>query len=305
MNPLEIETAVAALKSTGNFRITRRLDIHHDPRLVAPRKGDDNLRIGLCLDTETTGLDYREHTVIELGIVAFTYHPETGAIGRIVGSYSGFEDPGYPLSAEVISVTGITDDLLQGTRFDDAAVAALAEQADLVIAHNAGFDRRFIEKRFPVFATLPWACTLTQIDWLAEKISTRTLEYLLYKCGGWFIDAHRALNDAEGLSGLLLEQLPVSGGSIFKALLDNAFRITSRIAAVGSPFDKKDLLKQRGYRWHDGANGTSKSWWTSVPQDDEQEEVNYLAEEIYPYRSTSSVVINRIDAYSRFSERDA
>lgn len=305
MNPLEIELAVAALKSTGDFRITRRLDLHRDPRLGRPAAPDEEVRIGLCLDTETTGLDFREHTVIELGIVAFTYTPATGAIHSIIGSYSGFEDPGHPLSAEVISVTGITDDLLQGTRFDDDAVAALAARADLVIAHNAGFDRRFVEKRFPCFTELPWACTLTQIDWQAEKIATRTLEYLLYKCGGWFIDAHRALNDAEGVLGLLLERLPVTGGSAFGALLDSAFRGTSRIAAVGAPFEKKDLLKQRGYRWYDGSSGGGKCWWTTVPQDDEQGEVGYLAEEIYPYRSTSSIVISRIDAYSRFSERES
>ena len=92
-----------------------------------------------------------------MGIVAFEYNPVTAEIIRVVGRYSGFEDPGYPLSDEVREITGITDDMVAGQAFDDDQVNALAQQATLVIAHNAAFDRPFVEKRFPVFAELAWA----------------------------------------------------------------------------------------------------------------------------------------------------
>jgi DNA polymerase-3 subunit epsilon len=143
-----------------------------------------------------------------------------------------------------------------------------------------------------------------QVNWQAERITARSREYLLYKCGGWCINAHRAMDDAEGLLGLLLGRLPVSGTPIFKALLARANETTSRVCAVGAPFDTKDLLKQRGYRWNDGSAGGCKAWWRDVPQEAEGEELAYLAERIYPGGNTRPVAVSRIDAFSRFSVRE-
>lgn len=302
MNPLEIEVAIAALHSTGDYQVLRRLNLAKDARLG--RRGGENCRVALCLDTETTGLNYKQDKVIELGIVAFEFDPVTGEIFRISDRYSGFEDPGFALSQEVKEITGITDEMVRGEKFDDALVASLAEQADLVIAHNASFDRKFVEIRFPSFAAVPWACTVSQIDWGAERLSSRTLEFLLFKTGGMTINAHRALDDAEGVLGLLMERLPVTGEPIFSTLLKRAHEITSRLFAVSAPFEKKDLLKDRGYRWNDGSQGGSKAWWRDVPAEAEPDELAFLASEVYPRGNTSAVQIMRCDAYARFSVRE-
>jgi len=302
LTPLEAEIAVTALHATGDFKVLRKLNIEKDTRFT--RKSGENSRIALCLDTETTGLDHTQDKVIELGIVAFEYNPATGEIIRITDRYEGFEDPGEPLPEEIKEITGITDEMVIGQAFDDDQVLSLAKKASLVIAHNAAFDRKFVESRFPLFATLPWACSVSQIDWQAERISSRSLEYLLYKCGGYYINAHRALEDAEGVLGLLLGQLPISGIPIFKTLLEKSNEITSKICAVNAPYDKKDILKQRGYRWNDGTRGDCKAWWTLIPYEEEQVELDFLAREIYPRGNTDSVVISRIDSLSRFSVRE-
>ncbi|WP_129125704.1 3'-5' exonuclease [Geomonas oryzae] len=302
MNPLEIEIAIASLHSTGDYQVLRRLNLARDARLGRP--GPEHARVALCLDTETTGLDFRRDRIIELGVVAFEYDGETGEIYRITDRYSGFEDPGFPIPPEVREITGISDEMVRGQAFDDAFMNALAAKADLVIAHNAAFDRKFVESRYPAYAKLPWACTVSQIDWGAERLSSRTLEFLLFKTGSLTINAHRALDDAEGVLGLLLERLPVSGASIFLTLLKRAHEITSRIFAVSAPFDKKDVLKERGYRWSDGSQGGSKAWWRDVPADEETEEMAYLAREIYPRGNTSAVQIVRCDALARFSIRE-
>lgn len=301
-NSLDIEIAIATLLSSGDFVVLRKIDLARDNRFT--HKSVPHARKGLCIDTETTGLDHAQEKIIELGIVAFEYDPDSAAIIRISDRYSGFEDPGFPLADEIKQITGITDDMVAGQKFDDEAVAALAQDASLVIAHNAAFDRKFVETRFPVFANLPWACTVSQINWQEERISSRTLEYLLYKCGGYCINAHRALDDTEGLLGLLLGRLPVSDMPIFKALLEESARITSKIYAVGAPFDKKEDLKLRGYRWNDGSRGGTKGWWVTVSRDHEAEELAFLAQEIYHGGNTSSVEISRIDAYTRFSVRE-
>jgi DNA polymerase III subunit epsilon len=301
LNPLEAEIAVTALHASGDFQVLRKINLKNDTRFT--RRTISNPRIGLCLDTETTGLEHSHDKIIELGIVAFEYDPATAEIIRVLGGYSGFEDPGIPLSAETTEITGITDDMVRGHSFDEDQVNRLAEQATLVIAHNAGFDRKFVESRFPVFSRIPWACTVNQINWQAERISTRFLEYLLFKFG-WFIHAHRALDDAEGVMGILLGKLPLSGTPVFNALLDTYDEVTSKICAVGAPFDKKDLLKQRGYRWNDGTQGSCKAWWISVPSNLENDELSWLSTEVYLGNSSEMVEISRVNSLDRFSVRD-
>jgi DNA polymerase-3 subunit epsilon len=301
MNLLEAEIAVTALNATGEFSILRKLNLERESSFTL--RSVIGSKIGICLDTETTGLNHAEDKIIELGIVAFEYDPITAEIIRITDRYNGFEDPGRPLPKEIIEITGITDDMVCGQHLDDDQVNRLANQATFVIAHNAGFDRKFVEARFPAFTTLPWACSVNQIDWQAERISTRVLEYLLFKFG-LFINAHRALDDAEGVLGILLGKLPVSKTSVFKALLNTYDEVSSKISAVGAPFDKKDILKLRGYRWNDGSQGGCKAWWTSVPSVLENEELAWLASEIYFDGSTDRVEINRINAVDRFSVRE-
>ena len=40
----------------------------------------------------------------------------------------------------------------------------------LVIAHNAAFDRPFLERRLPIFAEKHWACSRFDVDWKASGI---------------------------------------------------------------------------------------------------------------------------------------
>lgn len=300
-NQLEAEIAITALHATGDYLVLRKINLEQDSRFS--HKAAAETRIGLCLDTETTGLSHRDDRIIELGIVAFEYDPGTAQIIRVIDRYNGFEDPGAPLSREIIEITGITDAMVQGQSLDDERVNNLAVQASLVIAHNAAFDRPFVEARFPVFARIPWACSLMQIDWQAERLQARSLEYLLFKFG-WCINAHRALDDAEGVLGLLLDSLPQSGVPAFQALLERAGESVSRLYAIGAPFDKKDLLKLRGYRWHDGADGKPKCWWTTVAEAQEQEELSFLSKEIYGTLTPNPVECHRIGPMDRFSLRE-
>lgn len=301
MNALEQELAITDLQGTGKFQILRKVELDTNNNFTG--RSVPEAKVALILDTETTGFDADTCKIIELGIVAVEYDPATGDLIRVVGRYSGFEDPGEPLSQEIIDVTGITDEMLAGQSFDDQAVQSLLGLAVLVVAHNSKFDRPFIETRFPSFKHIAWGCSLEQIDWQGEKLSARVLEYILFKFG-WFINAHRALDDAEGLLCALLEKLPISGERAFKALLEKAREPICRVYAVNAPFDKKDLLKQRGYRWSDGSSGIPKCWWTSLPESQELEELAYLANEIYPGGNTKSVDIKRIGPRDRFSKRD-
>ena len=78
MNPIEAEIAVTGLHATGDYKVLRRMNLRQDNRLAG--KVIANPRIGLCLDTETTGLNPACDKIIELGIVAFQYDPLTAGI---------------------------------------------------------------------------------------------------------------------------------------------------------------------------------------------------------------------------------
>ncbi len=119
---------------------------------------------------------------------------------------------------------------------DEARLNALVAEADLVIAHNAAFDRPMLERVWPCFADKPWACSLADIDWRAEGFGAGKLDYLLMQ-QGWFYDGHRALSDC--LAGLFLLnlKLPALGARGMSVLLDSARQNRFAIRAVGAPFE--------------------------------------------------------------------
>ncbi|MBP2562293.1 DNA polymerase III epsilon subunit-like protein [Neorhizobium galegae] len=81
---------------------------------------------------------------MQIGVIAFTFD-EQGAISDITGIYGGLQKPSGPLPAEITRLTGITDDMVAGEVIDKVALRSLIDPADLIIAHNAGFDRPFCE----------------------------------------------------------------------------------------------------------------------------------------------------------------
>jgi DNA polymerase-3 subunit epsilon len=54
-----------------------------------------------------------------------------------------------------------------------------------------------------------------------------------------------------------------------------------RIWAEQSPFELKDELKKRGYRWSDGADGRPGSWYIDVDEANEATEIEFLTTIIY------------------------
>ncbi|MDA9519760.1 DNA polymerase III subunit epsilon [Bradyrhizobium sp. CCBAU 11434] len=284
-----------ALNLSPDFRVLRRLV----PRIpYAPSIGQE-VRTGILLDTETTGLDHRKDEIIELGMVKFDYAHD----GRIVGVrdvFSAFNEPSVPIPAEVTKITGITDEMVAGHRLDDAAVAAFVEDSVIAIAHNSSFDRKFVERYWPVFEHKAWACSMSEIDWRAHGFAGSQLGYLL-NGAGFFHQAHRAVDDCHALLEVLDFTLPTTGAPALAVLLDTARRKTIRIWAEQSPFELKDSLKRRGYRWSDGTDGRPKSWYVDVGESAVDDELAFLKTEVY-LRDVEPR-LQTLTAFTRFSCR--
>ncbi|MBV8048223.1 MAG: hypothetical protein JO171_13770, partial [Paludibacterium sp.] len=148
--------ALQLIAADPEFRILRRVP----ERLPAPSVPDGETGLALIVDTETTGMDKWHDQIIEVGMLLVRYRRDTGEWLALEDQYDGLEDPGQPLSRVVQTVTGLTDADLAGQRMDDARVDSLARQADLVIAHNAAFDRPFLARRWPVFDDKSFACSV-------------------------------------------------------------------------------------------------------------------------------------------------
>lgn len=291
---MDLEAMVSIIEASGDYRVLRKLK----PTGRATTFQGAHY-IGLFVDVETTGLDARTDEIIELAMVRFAYD-DFGQILGVGESFQGFREPAIPIPTKVTELTGITDAMVAGHFIDVAAVAAFASSATVVVAHNAAFDRRFLERFSDVFRTKPWACSMSQVDWGSEGFEGTKLTYLA-SGAGFFYDKHRAVNDCVAAIELLTRALPRSGVSAWWRLLERARLPSWRVRAEGAPFDFKDVLKARGYRWDDGSSGWPKAWWIDVDDADRDNELGYLRREVY--QRDVDLRPARITAFDRFSDR--
>jgi DNA polymerase-3 subunit epsilon len=292
----DIEALARQLEAHPDYRVQRRLK----PTLDWPGTATASTGITrvIVLDTETTGLDQSRELIIELALLRVDIDNATGLPVGVVQVYDGLEDPGKPIPSEVVALTGIHDADVRGQKLDAERVAELLEGVDLVIAHNAGFDRPFVEKRFAQFAQLNWACSFADIDWKAQGQGSAKLESLA-QARGWFYDAHRAEMDCHALLAVLAQKLPAAGHTGLAHLLQAAQQPGYALQATNAPFEAKDLLKGRGYRW----NADQRVWATRLKSEAElNAECAWLKEQVYAQRR-AVVQIEKQDALVRFSSR--
>lgn len=286
------EEAAQRLEQGGRYRVLRKLV----PRAVIPRAESAFPNLAVLVDTETTGLNHAKDEIIEIGAVAFTY--DEGSIGDVVGIYSGLRQPSAPIPAEITRLTGITDEMVAGRDIDVTALDALIEPADLVIAHNAAFDRPFCEKLSWSFVSKAWACSVKEIRWADLGFEGNKLGYLVGQTG-LFHEGHRATDDCNALLEVLARPAGEGGAPPFSQLLRSSERSRVRIYAENAPFDMKDHLKGRGYRWSDGSDGRPRAWWTEIDDALEEEEVRYLRTEIYCWEDAEPLIL-RLTAHDRY-----
>jgi DNA polymerase-3 subunit epsilon len=293
--PMDLAAMAEALSRSADYRVLRRLV----PRIPSSPVAGLETKTGILLDTETTGLDHRKDELIELGMVKFDYLPD----GRIVGVrdiFSAFNEPSAPIPAEITTLTGINDGMVAGHRIDDAAISAFVDDAVITIAHNCGFDRKFAERYWPVFEQKAWACSATEVDWRSHGFAGAQLGYLL-NGAGYFHQAHRAVDDCHALLEILDFTLPTTGASALALVLETARKKTWRVWAEQSPFELKDSLKRRGYRWSDGSDGRPKSWYIDICETALDDEIAFLRTEIY-LRDVEPR-LQTLTAFTRFSCR--
>lgn len=221
------------------------------------------------VDVETSGLNPNTDRILELGIILCRVDGDVGSDSFLspIACYSGLQmtPDDFTLTAEVESLTGLTDRDVGENTLEWHFVEHLLDCAGLLIAHNAIFDRAFLARVLEICPEpIPWACSMQHIDWRAEGSTSLRLAHVAADQGFVNPFPHRALFDCATVLRLL--------DGRFDELVHNAFAPYVRIEATGAPFAVKDELKARGYRW----NPDARVWWTKLRADERPEETNYL-----------------------------
>lgn len=98
----------------------------------------------VVFDLETTGL-YADKgdSIIEIGAVKMIN-------GKIIDTFDTFVNPNVKLSSEIISITGINDEMLNGAPNEEDAVKTFINWVGEypMVAHNAKFDISFINSAY-------------------------------------------------------------------------------------------------------------------------------------------------------------
>ncbi|MDL2327968.1 PolC-type DNA polymerase III [Ruminococcaceae bacterium OttesenSCG-928-A11] len=164
----------------------------------------------VVFDIETTGLSPVRDEITEIGAILLEN-------GEVTDTFHTFVDPGRPLTDEIIGLTGITDDMLQGAPQTADAVAAFLDfaQNSVLVAHNGhGFDMLFIAgtaKKAGLDFSLQCIDTLP----LAQALYTGLSNYKMNTIGKHLeippFRHHRATDDARALSDIFIRMLAELG----------------------------------------------------------------------------------------------
>ena len=182
-----------------------RLAVHGDADI--PLTGEY-----VAFDLETTGLQPRHDTIIEIGAVRMKD-------GKELDRFQTFVNPGKKLHTKVVSLTGITDEMLADAPNIGEVLPKFLEFVgdSILVAHNADFDTTFVRH----------ACLQQGLNYPFTSVDTLTLsQNLMPQLGKFKLDIvakefdladfnhHRAGDDAlvcGKIAGRLFDMLREKG----------------------------------------------------------------------------------------------
>jgi DNA polymerase-3 subunit epsilon len=195
------------------------------------------------VDLETTGLSHGVHHILEIGLVV-------QRAGRTLERFETFVDAGVPIPRGITALTGIVEGDLDSAPSPPEAIGRLAalltgHRVEVLVAHNAPFDRRFLTRAWddhcPGPELPPFLCSLRLARRLIRAPSY-ALGTLVTRLGIPERRRHRALGDAE-MTAFLWREL------LLRARLDGLFTLealTERIKARSTRSVGVRALTRRG-----------------------------------------------------------
>lgn len=158
----------------------------------------------VVFDLETTGGSPADDKITEIGAVKVR-------AGEVLGEFSTLVDPGGPIPPFISVLTGITDAMVMAAPRIEAVLPSFLEfiQGATLVAHNAGFDTRFLKAACAAHGYPPPANPVVDTVDLARRVLTRdeTPNSKLSTLARFFRSStepcHRALQDARATVDVL------------------------------------------------------------------------------------------------------
>lgn len=208
------------------------------------------MKLFIC-DCETTGLDPKKDSVVE-----FAWAVLNVATKRVIAC-SSFTIPHDEIpTSDLIRLTPEDTKTLSGqiSASGVTAVGGVAEECDAIVAHNAKFDKAFVEES-PIWYGFPkklkWVCSYEDLDFGTKATK---LSYMCCDHGVPVAGAHAAIFDVLMLAQLLAK-LPNLEESVNKALSGTKYLVTANVS-----YDNRQSAKDAGFQW----NAEEKKWQKRV-----------------------------------------
>ena len=199
----------------------------------------------LILDTETTGLDPERDRCIEIGAVLFDV-PRRSVLSQVSFLLPCEHNPAQAVNGIDPLLTQQPQPWQQGLQWFEALLAA----ADVVVAHNAAFDRQWFGVAPLPAIEKPWLCSMDDIRWPADRHlrsnpSVRDLA-LAYSVPVWA--AHRALTDC-----IYLAQVFERCNEL-EPLLRQGLE-PRRLYRARLSYEERHKAREAGFRWNEPVSG--------------------------------------------------
>jgi len=199
----------------------------------------------LIVDTETTGLTPAKGRCIEVGAVLF-HVPSRAVLSQLSFLLPCSSNPAERVNGIAAAVTRLEQPRDQFL----ACLAAMAAAADVLVAHNAAFDRQWFGREELPPLQRPWLCSMEDIRWPAERHlrATPSVRDLALAYGVPVWAAHRALTDCIYIAQVFEREAQL------EALLQQAL-LPRKLYRARLAYDQRHLAKEAGFRWNEGVQG--------------------------------------------------
>lgn len=232
------------------------------------------------IDTETTGLSPTNSQIIEVAGALFDV--KANSIIALFSTLLPGLEKGVPNPTE--NLNHISSEMLDNAFVKEGDILPLLRMimvSDYVVAHNAAFDKKFIEQAVAKYsvpgsvnaADFKWICSMNDLDLTSaedkknnKKMSSKKLTHIAadHECS--VKDAHRALPDVMMLCSIfknipdLYEQIKSSSEPkhTYKALVD---------------YNEKDKAKAQGFIWN-----APRKEWVKVMKDSQTKSLPFAVE---------------------------
>lgn len=199
----------------------------------------------VAIDLEMTGLCARTDRILEIGAVKVVDH-------QVVDTWQIFVNPHRTLSDAIVSLTGITQEMVaDGAEAVDALLELIGFTGDLpLVGHNIMFDYSFL-KQCATNHKIPYEKSAIDTLKISRKcfpdLESKKLESMCQHYQITDVQEHRALADA-ALTAKLLECLWTEFGETHpEEFLPKPLQYRAKRQGPATPAQKRDLIELMAY----------------------------------------------------------